>query len=110
MADEDEALEPVDPPEDDEVEEDLEGPEIDEVDLEEGDELEDLLVDDDDETFVEIDDEAVVEEEEDADPAAGPVRKTVPTAEDEDEDEDLLAPDDVEAALDTVLKGRRGGG
>jgi hypothetical protein len=105
MADDDEVLEPDDLPEDEEAEEDLEGPEIDEVDLEEGDELEDLLVDDDDDTFV-GDDEAVVEEEEDADPAAGPVRKAVPTAEDEDEDEDLLAPDDVEADLDMILKDR----
>ena len=109
MADDDEILEPdlPDPEDDDDAEEeDLEGPEIDEVDLEEGDDLEDVFADDDD-VFVEIDDEAAVaEEEEDADPAAGPVRKSVPTAEDEDEDEDLLAPDDVEADLDMILKDR----
>jgi hypothetical protein len=107
MADDDEIMEPDDLPEDEEAEEeDLEGPEID-VDLEEGDELDDLLVEDDEDVFVEIDEDAVVaDEEEDADPAAGPVRKTVPTAEDEDEDEDLLAPDDVEADLDMILKDR----
>jgi hypothetical protein len=106
MADDDEIMEPGDLPEE-EPEEDLEGPEIDEADLEEGDELEDLLTDDDEDVFVEIDDDtAVEEEEEDADPAAGPVRKTVPTTEDEDEDEDLLAPDDVEADLDMILKDR----
>ena len=105
MADDDEIMEPDLPDDEDEVaEEDLEGPEID-VDLEEGDDLEDVFVDDDD-AFVEIDDEAAVVEEEDADPAAGPVRKSVPTAEDEDEDEDLLAPDDVEADLDMILKDR----
>ncbi|MEY4229333.1 MAG: hypothetical protein RLZZ362_182, partial [Actinomycetota bacterium] len=65
-----------------------------------------LVVEDDDEfdgldeDFVEADDEA------DA-PAAGPVRKSVAAvAEDDDEDDDMIAPDDVEADLDTILKDR----
>lgn len=41
-------------------------------------------------------------EEEDSD---GPARKSVPAAEDDDDD-DMLAPDDVEADLDTILKDR----
>lgn len=48
------------------------------------------------------------EDEDEADDSAersGPTRRSVPT-EDEDEDEDLLAPDDVEADLDTILKDR----
>jgi len=100
--DDDEIIEPeeeLDP--DDEVEE-LEGPELDdpelEDDLEEAGEFE-ALEDDD---FVEADDE---ETEEDDDAAAGPVRRSV-TSEDEDEDDDMLAPDDVEADLDTILKDR----
>ena len=36
---------------------------------------------------------------------SGPVRRAV-TTEDEDEDDDMLAPDDVEADLDTILKDR----
>jgi hypothetical protein len=34
------------------------------------------------------------------------VRRSVPTGEDEDEDDDIIAPDDVEADLDTILKGK----
>ena len=104
MADDDEILDP-DLPDEEEADEELEGPELDEDALEEGDDLEDVFVDDDD-VFVADDDAVVEEEEEDADPAAGPVRKAVPVGEDEDEDEDLLAPDDVEADLDMILKDR----
>ncbi|MBI5088877.1 MAG: hypothetical protein HZB15_08480, partial [Actinobacteria bacterium] len=45
--------------------------------------------------------------EEDDAAASGPARKSVVAAgEDEDEDDDMLAPDDVEADLDTILKDR----
>jgi hypothetical protein len=102
MADDDEITEPDEELEvEDEVEE-LDGPELDEVELEE--DLEDaggfeVLEDDDD--FVEVEDE--VEDEDEA--TAGPVRRSV-SSEDEDEDDDMLAPDDVEADLDTILKDR----
>jgi len=60
------------------------------------------------EDFVGVDDEFVEvadgEEEEDADEDTdGPVRRTITTDEDDD---DILAPDDVEADLDTILKDR----
>ena len=60
-----------------------------------------------DEEFGVIDDEFVetVEAEEEADEDTdGPVRRAV-TSEDDDDD-DILAPDDVEADLDTILKDR----
>jgi hypothetical protein len=70
---------------------------------------EEALVEDDE--FAEIDDPFdadadvdVVEEEEDAE-TDGPVRKSV-VAEEEDDDDDIIAPDDVEADLDTILKDR----
>lgn len=83
--------------------------EVDDVDVDPEEleaEIEDDLVDDD-EAFV-VADEDFVDEDEDEDDTAGPVRRSVTTAasEDEDEDEDLLAPDDVEADLDTILKDR----
>jgi hypothetical protein len=100
--DEDEILEP------DEVDPDLEGDELAEPDLdpdlEEADLEEDVLVDADDEF---ADDEFTDEAEEDETEAAttGPARRVV-AGEDEDEDDDMLAPDDVEADLDTILKDR----
>jgi hypothetical protein len=81
--------------------------EVDDVDPEELEaEIDDDLADDD-EAFVVVD-EDFVDEDEDDDDTAGPVRRSVPAvvSEDEDEDEDLLAPDDVEADLDTILKDR----
>jgi hypothetical protein len=64
------------------------------------------------EVFEDIDDEFVgastdeeVAEEEGDDDSTGPVRRAVAVEED-DEDDDLLAPDDVEADLDTILKDR----
>lgn len=51
---------------------------------------------------VEVEDEDAEEEADDAD---GPARRAVPAGE-EDDDEDMLAPDDVEADLDTILKDR----
>jgi hypothetical protein len=77
-------------------------------DLTEEDLDEDALVEDDE--FGEIDDpfesdvDVEEDEEEDAD-VEGPVRKSV-TAEEEDDDDDIIAPDDVEADLDTILKDR----
>ncbi len=75
-----------------------------EVDPDELDE-EDLA----DEPFVDIDDEfadadSVLDAEEEAEDTDGPVRRAVPT--DDDDDDDMLAPDDVEADLDTILKDR----
>ena len=45
------------------------------------------------------------ETDEDEAAATGPARKSV-VAEDEDDDDDMVAPDDVEADLDTILKDR----
>jgi hypothetical protein len=45
----------------------------------------------------------VVDDDEESDVGATVVRKA---GEDDDEDEDMLAPDDVEADLDTILKDR----
>jgi hypothetical protein len=81
--------------------------EVDDVDPEELEaEIDDDLADDD-EAFVVADDDFADDDEDDED-TAGPVRRSVPAtvSEDEDEDEDLLAPDDVEADLDTILKDR----
>ena len=95
MADDEEVLEP----DDFEVEEEeLEPAELDE------DELDDVVLEDDEfvvlgDEFEEVDDET---EESDSE---GPVRRSVPTDE-EDDDEDMVAPDDVEADLDTILKDR----
>jgi hypothetical protein len=98
--DEDEIMEP------DDVDPDLEGdelaePELDAEDLEEGDDLADA-----DDEFA--DDEFADDAEDDDDAASsGPARKSVAAVnEDEDEDDDMLAPDDVEADLDTILKDR----
>lgn len=69
---------------------------------------EEALVEDDE--FGEIDDpfdaDADAESEEDDEAETeGPVRKSV-SAEEEDDDDDIIAPDDVEADLDTILKDR----
>ena len=62
-----------------------------------------------DEEFGAIDDEfaetADPEEDEAEEDTDGPVRRAVPAADDYDDD-DILAPDDVEADLDTILKDR----
>jgi len=79
----------------DEVEDEGEELEPDELD----EEFEEELEEDD-----EFDDEVLEEEEEDDEAEAAAPRRRA--AEDEDEDEDLLAPDDVEADLDTILKDR----
>jgi hypothetical protein len=69
---------------------------------------EEALVEDDE--FGEIDDpfdadaDAEVDDEDEAE-TEGPVRKSVST-EEEDDDDDIIAPDDVEADLDTILKDR----
>jgi len=80
--------------------------EIDPAELDEDALDEDALEEDDD--FVALDDDFVATEDEDEDEdddTSGPVRRSV-TAEDEDEDDDIIAPDDVEADLDTILKDR----
>jgi hypothetical protein len=83
MADDDEMMEPD---EDLELEEDAEGPDLDEAELEVADE--DFEDDDDSDTT-----------------KSGPVRRSI-ASEDEDDDDDMIAPDDVEADLDTILKDR----
>lgn len=105
MAD-DETMEPgADLEPDDEAEEpdELKGPDLDVVDLE----VDELDADELDDTFVDTDDEAdaVDEEDEEAAATAGPVRRAA-TVEEEDDDDEMLAPDDVEADLDTILKDR----
>jgi len=94
MADEDEVVDEEALEAEEEILEEI--PEIDPEDLDE--EFEEL--EEDDETFV--DDALVVEDEEEPD-VATPRRRV---SEEEDEDEDMLAPDDVEADLDTILKDR----
>lgn len=88
---------------DEDDEGDLEPAELDEDELDD-----DALAEDDD--FVALDDDFVAadedEEDEDDDDTSGPVRRSVPAGEDEDEDDDIIAPDDVEADLDTILKDR----
>lgn len=100
--DDDEIMEPDDIDPDLEAD-DLAEPELDADDLEEADLDDDVLVDADDE----FGDDEFADDAEDEDEAAttGPARKSV-AAEDEDEDDDMLAPDDVEADLDTILKDR----
>lgn len=101
--DDDEIMEPEEELELDEGEE-LDGPDLDDEEL--ADELVDEELDEGDDEFTALDDDLEGEEEDDeASAKAGPVRRSV-TSEDEDEDEDMLAPDDVEADLDTILKDR----
>ena len=84
---------------DDELIDDFDGEEL-EDDLElDPEDLEEDIVDIDD-----IDAEADDAEEEVVDPSKGMARAG--GAEDEDDDEDLITPDDVEADLDTILKDR----
>ena len=103
MADDDEEVTGPDEDFEEELEEE-EPAELTEEDLDE-----EALVEDDE---FEIDDPFdgdtdVDEEEEEEEDAAtdGPVRKSV-SAEEEDDDDDIIAPDDVEADLDTILKDR----
>ena len=100
MADDDEVVGPNDEFEE-ETEEEQEPAELTDEDLDE-----EALVEDDE--FGEIDDpfdaDADVDEEEETE-KEGPVRKSVATEEDDDDD-DIIAPDDVEADLDTILKDR----
>lgn len=79
----------------DDADPDLDVDDLDAEVAEDGDEFENL-----DEDFVEADD---ADDSEAA--TSGPVRRAV-TNEDEDDDDDMLAPDDVEADLDTILKDR----
>ena len=79
----------------------LDGPDLDVDELD----ADELVVEDDDE-FDALDDDFVETDDEADAPAVGPVRKSVAAAEDEDEDDDMIAPDDVEADLDTILKDR----
>ncbi|HAP75227.1 MAG TPA: hypothetical protein DCR14_04015 [Acidimicrobiaceae bacterium] len=104
MADDDEMMEPDEFEEEVEVDDDLEPAELDEAELDE-DALEVDELDEDDE-FGGLDDEFTddTDDDDESEGTAGPVRRSV--SEDEDEDEELLAPDDVEADLDTILKDR----
>ncbi len=102
--DDDEIMEPEDDVDPDLETDDLAEPDLEADDLEEADLDDDVLVDADDE-FAE-DDEFADDADEDDAASTGPTRKSVAVAEDEDEDDDMLAPDDVEADLDTILKDR----
>ncbi len=105
MADDDEEVSGPDEDFEDEPEEE-EPAELTDEDLDE-----EALVEDDE--FGEIDDpfdadadvDVDVEEDDDDTATEGPVRKSV-SAEDDDDDDDIIAPDDVEADLDTILKDR----
>ncbi len=86
----------------------LEGPDLEDPELiaevldEDGDEF-----GDDEEAFDDDESDETDEGDDDDDEAAksGPVRRSVAT-DDEDDDDDIIAPDDVEADLDTILKDR----
>ena len=104
MAGDDEIMEPEEELEPDAADE-LDGPDLDaeeldaeELDAEDGEEFGGEEFEDDDET------------DEDEAAATGPARKSVAAAaaaaEDDDDDDDMVAPDDVEADLDTILKDR----
>ncbi len=91
---------------DNEIEEAEEELDEDDLDVEPDDDL------DDDDVVVEVDDELDDddaddddEEDEDDDDKAARARKRK-GADDDDDDDDMLAPDDVEADLDTILKDR----
>lgn len=97
--DDDDVMEPDDfEPEEEEV--DIEAVDIDVDELDEADLEEDL----EDEEFASFDDD-LADDVDDVPESDGPVRKSV-ASDDEDEDDDMVAPDDVEADLDTILKDR----
>jgi hypothetical protein len=87
-------------PEIEEEEVDIEAVDIDVDELDEADLEEDL----EDEEFGGFEDD-LADDGDDVPESDGPVRKSV-SSEDEDEDDDIVAPDDVEADLDTILKDR----
>ncbi len=101
MADDDEEVTGPDSEFEEEPEED-EPAELTDEDLDEEALVEDDAFGEIDEVFDADADEA--EEEDDAE-TEGPVRKSV-SAEEDDDDDDIIAPDDVEADLDTILKDR----
>ena len=80
---------------------DIDVEDLDEDVLEEDDEFAGLS---DDDEIADLEDEEEEAEEEAEAPAGG--RRPAAVVEDEDEDEDLVTPDDVEADLDTILKDR----
>ncbi len=93
---------------DDEIDDETDEEELDEVIADDDAELDPDELDEDFEELEEDDefgDDDAAEGDDDEDEAgvAQPRRRA---GEDEDEDEDLLAPDDVEADLDTILKDR----
>lgn len=61
------------------------------------------LDEDFEETALDLDDDSAAEDEEESDVGTTVVRKA---GDDDEDDEDMLAPDDVEADLDTILKDR----
>jgi hypothetical protein len=69
------------------------------------DDFEELDDDDDNESFADGELDESLESDDGAE-TGGPATPRRRAAEDEDEDDDLLAPDDVEADLDTILKDR----
>lgn len=99
--DDDDVMEPEEfEPELEEEEADIEAVDIDVDELDEADLEEDL----EDEEFGGFEDD-LADDGDDVPESDGPVRKSV-SSEDEDEDDDIVAPDDVEADLDTILKDR----
>ena len=101
MAEDDEMTDPEDLELEIEPEDDADPVEIDPDDLDD----EDLV----DEPFVDLEDEfadpdVALDADEDTEDTDGPVRRAVVS--DDDDDDDMIAPDDVEADLDTILKDR----
>jgi len=102
MADDD-TLDPEDEQIEDATEDEAEVADVDPDELDE----EELEVEGDE--FGGSDDEfteTAEEDDADEDESDGPVRKSVPAVAEDDDDDDMLAPDDVEADLDTILKDR----
>lgn len=104
MADDEEMT--IEPEE--EFEEAADDADVDPAELDE-DALDEDALESGDDDFVTIDDDFVAadddDEDDDDDDTSGPVRRSV-ASEDEDDDDDIIAPDEVEADLDTILKDR----
>lgn len=94
----------VEPENEFEEAEEAEEPELEPGELDEDELDEDVLEADEEFGAIDDDDFPADEEEDEEEDSTGPVRRSV--SEDEDEDEEMIAPDDVEADLDTILKDR----
>ena len=76
---------------------------VDEEELDEEDLSDDLHVDEDDDAVIGTVDDEIDDEDENAEAAS---KAAKPSTDDDEEDEEDLGPDDVEADLDTILKGK----